>query len=442
MCTRGTAVADLQQALGVQTARQVAHWVLAASRLDLDELASPQAWGHLERYLGVSLRQHLTGVLDRLKSQARVLSVLQREARSLTARAEVRRRLIEFERQYVRTERTLDFFADAINCRTNPQVAAVLRACDTLAQRSMAQVLDALGQTTPPTVTYLGEGRGASILKARQRLWDGGEICPVAAIKVTRHNLLRPTALIHEAGHQVAHILGWNEELGAALSQGLQRRGASAELADIWASWSSEIAADAFSFAHTGYASIAALHDVVDGDPALVFRHVHGDPHPISYLRVLLGVQMCRYFFGQGTYRDTSVGHTPCDTPWDTLALAWTGNHRIDNAPSEVRAIVTDSLALLETVVQVSLDTPMRAFQGRALRSLVMPERVSPSALNELGARIGNALFTSAHWLWSEPLRILGLTGLRLAVQPDQTEPILELQRQSMLRLGGALLSA
>jgi hypothetical protein len=433
MCTRGTAVADLQQALGVQTARQVAHWVLAAARLDLDELASPQAWGHLERYLGVSLRQHLSGVLDRLKSQARVLSVLHREARSATARAEVRRRLIDFERQYVRTERTLDFFADAINCRTNPQVAAVLRACDTLAQRSMAQVLDALGQITPPTVTYLGEGRGASILKARQRLWDGGEICPVAAIKVTRHNLLRPTALIHEAGHQVAHILGWNEELGAALAQALQRRGASAELADIWASWASEIAADAFSFAHTGYASVAALHDVVDGDPALVFRYAPGDPHPISYLRVLLGVQMCRYF-----YREGSVG----DTPWDTLALAWTGNHRIDTAPSEVRAIVHDSLALLETVVQVSLDMPMRAFQGRALRSLVMPERVSPAALNELGARIGNALFTSAHWLWSEPLRILGLTGLRLAVQPDQTEPILELQRQSMLRLGGALLTA
>ena len=36
---------------------------------------------------------------------------------------------------------------------------------------------------------------------------------PVAAIKVTRHNLQRPTALIHEAGHQVAHITGWNEEL-------------------------------------------------------------------------------------------------------------------------------------------------------------------------------------------------------------------------------------
>lgn len=418
-------MADVQQALDVQTARQVAHWVLAAARLDLDEVASPQAWSHLERYLGMSLRRHLTGVIDRLAGQARVLSTLHREARSPTARADVRRRLLEFQRQYLRTERTLDFFADAINCRTNPQVAAVLRACDTLANRSMTQVLDAIGKITPPAVTYLGEGRGASILKAHQRLWDGGEICPVAAIKVTRHNLLQPTALVHEAGHQVAAIVGWNDELAATLAQSLQRQGASADLADIWAGWASEIAADAFSFVHTGFASVAALHDVLDGDPAQVFRHLQGDPHPISYLRVLLGVQMCRHFYGEG--------------PWDTLALSWTGTHRLERAAPETRVIAVDSLALLDAVVRLAIDTPMRAFQGRALRAIVMPERVSPAALNELGARIGNALFTSAHWLWTEPLRIVGLTGLRLAVKPLETEPILELQRQSMLRLGGAL---
>jgi hypothetical protein len=164
---------------------------------------------------------------------------------------------------------------------------------------------------------------------------------------------------------------------------------------------------------------------VLDGDPALVFRLVAFDPHPMNYLRVLLGVQMCRYFYGDG--------------PWDTLALAWTGTHRLEGAPPETRAIAQDSLPLLGAVVRAALDTPMRAFQGRALRAIVMPERVSPASLNELGARLGNALFTSAHWLWTEPLRIVGLTGLQLAVKPQESESILELQRQSMLRLGGAL---
>ena len=421
---------ELQAALDAQCTRQVAHWVLAAARFKLDDLAAPEAWGHLERYLGLSLRHHLEGVIERLLSQGRVLSSLHREARSATARAEVQRRLLEFQRQYLRTERTLEFFADAINSRTNPQVSAVLRACDTLAQRSMAQLLDPLGKTAPPALTYLGEGRGASILKAHQRLWDGGDICPVAAIKVTRHNLLRPTALIHEAGHQVAHIVGWNEELAGTLERGLQGHGASAELAGIWAGWASEIAADAFSFAHTGFASIAALHDVVDGSTEQVARYLPGDPHPISYLRVLLGVQMCRHFYAQG-----AAGAAP----WDALALAWTARHPLAALGGEARAIVQDSLPLLPAIVPLVLEAPMRAFQGRALRSLVPPEHVSPAALDELGARLGNALFTSAHWLWSEPLRILGLTGLRLAVAPRESEPILELQRQSMLRLGGAL---
>jgi hypothetical protein len=423
-----TAHIDAREAVRTQTERQVSHWLLAAQRLDLDALASPEAWHHLEQYLGVSLRKHLGGVIERLLSQGRVLRELYREARSAAALTAFRRRLLEFERHYLRTERTLEFFADAINCRTNPQVAAMLRACDTLAQRSMAQLLDQLGKTTPPAVTYLGEGRGASILKAHQRLWDGGEVCPVAAIKVTRHNLLRPTALIHEAGHQVAHITDWNTELCNALAQGLRQQGASIELADVWASWASEIAADVFCFAHTGYASIAALHDVVDADSAEVLRFIPGDPHPISYLRVLLGVEMCRKYFGDG--------------PWDALAVAWRDTHRLQIAPTQARAIIAASLPLLGAVVDVCLEKPLACFGGRALRTLVMPEHVSPTALGELGARIGNALFTSAHWLWSEPLRILGLTGLELATRPQDTASILELQRQSMLRLGGALQSA
>jgi hypothetical protein len=81
----------------------------------------------------------------------------------------------------------------------------------------------------------------------------------------------------------------------------------------------------------------------------------------------------------------------------------------------------------------------MRCFGGRALRQLLPTERVSPQALQAMASRLGPALFTSAHWLWSEPLRILGLTGLELAERPREFRPILEQQRQAMLRLGGAL---
>jgi hypothetical protein len=340
--------------------------------------------------------------------------------------AEARRRLLAFRGQFLRAETTLDYFADAIDTRTNAESAALLRACDSLAYRSMAQILDQLGAQTPVVLTYIDKGLGASILKAGLRLWDGGAVSPVAAIKITRHNMLRPTAAIHEAGHQVAHILGWNEELSSALALGLSET--SSDLGGIWSAWASEIAADAVAFVHTGFASIAALHDVLAGDTRSVFRHTPGDPHPICYLRVLLGIATCRYFYGPG--------------PWDDLGRAWTALHPLRLAPAQTRPLLEGSIPALTQIVRIIFDTPMQAFRGASLRALVKPERVSPAALNEMAEKIGPALFTSSHWLWTESLRILALTGLQLVARPQDLKEILKSQEQAMLRLGGALRAA
>ena len=370
----------------------------------------------------MSLRRHLQGVIDRVRKAADVLSAMNRAAQTPRELVALRRRLLAFRTQFLRAETTLDYFADAIATRTSPESAALLRACDTLAYRSMAQILDQIGKPTPAVLTYIDKGLGASILKAGLRLWDAGAPSPVAAVKITRHNLLRPTAVIHEAGHQVAHVAGWNQELSLALSQALADR--SADLGHAWSSWSSEIAADAVAFVHTGFASVAALHDVLAGETASVFRHTRGDPHPICYLRVLLGVEMCRYFYGAG--------------PWDDLARSWTTLHASRMAPSETRRLLDDSIPALTTVVKTTLDTPMQAFRGAKLRALVRPEHVSPDALTEMAQRIGPALFTSTHWLWTESLRILALTGLQLATRPEDLKAILSAQEQAMLRLGGA----
>lgn len=423
---RDTSVTDPIPAIRAQVERQVAHWSLAASRLVLDDLAAPEAWARLEQYLGVSLRRHLQGVIDRVRTASDVLSTLNRSAQTPRELVELHRRLLAFRRQFLRAETTLDYFADAIATRTNAESAALLRACDSLAYRSMSQILDPLGKPTPVVLTYFDKGLGASILKAGLRLWDAGAPSPVAAVKITRHNVLRPTAVIHEAGHQVAHITGWNEELAAALAQGLAQT--SSELAGAWSGWASEIAADAVAFVHTGFASVAALHDVLAGEISSVFRHTPGDPHPICYLRVLLGVETCRYFYGTG--------------PWDDLARSWIALHSPRQAPADTRRLLDESKAVLRTVVRITVDTPMQAFRGTTLRALVRPERVSPDALTEMAATIGPALFTSTHWLWTESLRILALTGWQLATRPRDLNEILRLQEQSMLRLGGVVQAA
>ncbi len=205
------------------------------------------------------------------------------------------------------------------------------------------------------------------------RLWDGGAESPAAAIKIVRHNLLRPTALIHEAGHQVAHIVGWNRELAETLDAGL--RDAPTSWPDAWSSWASEIAADAFAFVHTGYASVAALHDVLAGEGAFVFQHTPRDPHPICYLRVLLGVETCRYFYGAGP-----VG-----------CAGRVVDRRLSAAIGARRARGRCSSSRFRCCRDRAADARHAAARvpGPPLRALIQPERVSPAGARPRGSASG-----------------------------------------------------
>jgi hypothetical protein len=104
-----------------------------------------------------------------------------------------RSELLTLRRRYTRAEAMVDFYCEAVNTRTSPRIAAVLRGLDTLAVHSMDVLLRPLGIESPPVLTYLDKGMGASILRAGARLWDAS-LSPAAAIKITRHNLWQPTS--------------------------------------------------------------------------------------------------------------------------------------------------------------------------------------------------------------------------------------------------------
>ena len=409
-----------------QLARQVAHWTAAARRLGtLEDLAAPEAWGRLEQYLGVSIRDHLRAVSRRLTHQGEALQAALAAAHGTREMLDVRRQLLAYRRQYLRAELTLDFYADAINSRTSAAQGQMLRACDTIAYRAMAGVLEPLGYDTPVVLTYIDKGLGASILKAGLRLWDGGALSVAAAIKIVRHNLARPTALVHEAGHQVAHIVGWNDELALTLGSGLD---SSPALAGVWSAWASEIAADAVAFVHTGYGSVLALHDVLAAEPPVVFRVIAGDPHPMSYLRIELGIEMCRLAWGAG--------------PWDGLAEAWRAQYPLAAAPESTRALITASRPRLSAIARLTIATPMRAFRGRTLSDVVSPARVSPRALDDMHKKLGPALYTSPHWVWTECLRLLALSALHAGERGSLPGDARELPEQWMQRLGGLMEAA
>jgi hypothetical protein len=416
-----------EDAIRLQVERQVAHWRAATVTLaDLDGFAAPSAWAGVERYLDVRIRSSLLAAVARLRREMDVLDARLGAAEHERELEQLRRDVVAFRKRFLLVEDVLEFYGNAVNTRTTPKLAAVLRGCDELARIAMESVLLPLGQPVPPVLSFVHKGLGASVLRAGQRLWDGVTLNPAAVVKITRHNLYRPTALIHEAGHQVAAEIGWAEELAGLFERRLSP--ASPELAAVWASWTTEIVADVFAFVHTGYGSIAGLHDVIAGDQQAVFRFVPGDPHPLAYLRVLLGTELCTRSFGIG--------------PWDELAQAWVLAHPISDAPAALRPLLRASVGLLPEVADLCLHASLRAFHDRSVIELVDPRRVAPAELTALERRAGPSALTSPHWLRAEGLRMLALSSYRAATRPVGGVQATAEYDEWMMRLGGDVLAA
>lgn len=388
----------------VQVRRQVEHWRAASDALaDLDTFAAPAAWAELERYLDTRIRGSLQTAVARLRREMDVLDARLRAAESERELEVLRRDVVNFRKRFLLVEDVLEFYGDAVNTRTTPKLASVLRGCDVLARLALESVLVPLGREVPPVLCFVHKGLGASILRASQRLWDGVTLNPAAVVKVTHHNICHPTAVLHEAGHQAAAELGWAEELARVFERRLGD--VSPELAAVWATWTTEIVADVFAFAHSGYGSVAGLHDVVAGDQQAVFRFAAGDPHPIAYLRVLLGTELCTRAFGMG--------------PWDELARAWVVAHPLADAPPALRPFLRASVDRLPEIAELCLRSRLRAFRGRSIVDLVDPRRVSPAELVTLERRLGLATPISPHWLRTEAIRLLALSSYRLAEARD-----------------------
>jgi hypothetical protein len=400
--------------------RQLNHWEGAAERLDdFEATASPEAWASLERYVGVTLRGGLKVARDQLKREAIAVRANFNAVRSRPELERVLDQVVLLRKRYLQTELLVDFYVGAVRARANPEVSLQLRACDIMAERCVRGVLEPLAIKMPPIMVYFTTGIGASILRIGTRLWDGS-LSPIAAIRLTHHNRFRTTSLFHECGHQVAGIAGWNDAFARTIRTRLA--GAGNEIAETVASWTSEIAADSFAFAYSGYAAVVALSDVVAGRGAEVFRFLPADPHPISYLRVLLGVEMCRRIYGMG--------------PWDELASAWEQLYPIRDAPPLGGTIVRTVLPLLPRVVDVALLTPMPCFREKSLVELVDPQRASPAALRQMERKASGSAFTSSHWIWKECVRLTALTGLRYATEPEKGPEILKQQEEWMIKLG------
>lgn len=399
-----TAIAALDAPLvAADLQRQLAHWLAAARTFqDAEEFASLEAWRSVERDTGAPLREHIHAIVQELiglgEAAQRMLDAARADPAQLPAVAAA---VLRFRRRYVQVDTTLDFLGDAVNSRTSNVLRAALSTLDDLAYASMAPALQRAGKPTPRALVYQDKGTGASIIRAGVRLWAPGAVMPVAAIKIVRHNLYRPTSLFHETGHQVAHLTGWTGGLRDALAQALAD---DRELAAMWTPWASEIVADVFAFLHTGYASVAALYDVV-GDPAAILRWPIGDPHPIGWLRTALGCAFAAQCFGR-------------EGPWAQMLRAMDAHYPPTLTDEAVRPLLARSRAAMPRIAAACLEAPVPALGGKPMLTVHDPARVSPKALAELERGAGAALWTSPHWRRAEGIRIVALAGLREAENP------------------------
>ncbi|HEV2865886.1 MAG TPA: hypothetical protein VGX37_05175 [Allosphingosinicella sp.] len=394
--TSALVAADLQ--------RQVAHWLAAARTFrDAEEFASLESWRSVERETGAPLRREIHATVQDLLAFGDSTAQLVKAARSdPSALGQAAAAVQRFRRRYVQVDTMLDFLGDAVNSRTSPVLRSALATLDSLAVASMAPALERAGKPVPRVLVYQDKGTGASILRAGVRLWAPGAVMPVAAIKIVRHNLYRPTSLFHETGHQVAFLTGWVPSMRTAIGRALAE---DPELAAMWRPWASEIAADVFAFLHTGYASVAALYDVV-GDAETILHWPVGDPHPIGWLRTALGCAFAQLCYGR-------------QGPWAALERAMDARFPASAADATLRPLLARSRDAMPRIAGACLSAPVPALGGRPMTDVLDPGRVSPSALAELERTAGPSLWTSPHWRQAEGIRIVALAGLREAERPE-----------------------
>jgi hypothetical protein len=403
--------------LAADLERQLAHWLAAARTFrDAEEFASLEAWRAVESDVGMPLRQRLHATVEDLialgESTARIVAAARKDPSELRRAAAAVQR---FRRRYTLVDITLDFFGDAVNSRTSDQLRAALRTLDRLAETSMTAVLERAGKPTPKVLVYADKGVGASILKFDSALWAPGTLNPVAAIKIVRHNLYRPTSLFHETGHQVAHLTGWTPAVRDAIARAV---GSDTGLRTMWTPWASEIAADTYAFLHTGYASVAALYDVV-GDAETILRWPLGDPHPVGWLRTLLGCAFAEESFGERG-------------PWQSLAQAMLVRHPISSAEPAIQPLLARSQQRIRVLARACLAAPVPALRGRPMTDVLAVDRVSPASLAALERQAGPALWTSPHWRRTEGIRTVALAGLREAEKPETADRWIERARAWM----------
>jgi hypothetical protein len=221
----------------------------------------------------------------------------------------------------------------------------------------------------PPVICYLDRGHGAAIRRARTRL-PGGEENPVAIVRVPRERMVGSgiaSSLVHEVGHQGAHLLNLIGSLRPVL-QGMQRNAGPQRLAwRYWEKWISEIVADFWAVAKLGVVATVGLMGVVSLPRVFVFRTEKDDPHPTPWVRLKLSCAM-----GQALYPHPQ---------WAQLERTWASYYPVAGRDPQTRRFIDLMEQTMPGFVALLVNHRPAALRARSLREALASADRGPARL-------------------------------------------------------------
>ena len=281
--------------------------------------------------------------------------------------AEAQKRIVFLKLRFNAVISQFHIFADVLTQRSEHEMGVWIAGLDDFA----ADALDLPGgyYQMPPVVCYVDRGHGGAIRRARTRL-PGGDPSPVAIIKIPHERMIGSgiaSSLVHETGHEAAHLLGLLQPLRALLRWRQQAGAGSAQAWGYWERWISEVVADFWGVAKVGVASTLGLISLVSLPRAFVFRIDTRDPHPTPWIRVKLSCALGRELYPH--------------PQWELVAKLWEMLYPMDGLDEKQKAVLEGIDASIPEFARLLVNFRPQALRGKSLKEVMPLEERHPSRL-------------------------------------------------------------
>ncbi|MDA3625807.1 hypothetical protein OU415_10195 [Saccharopolyspora sp. WRP15-2] len=295
------------------TARLLATWVRTQAISSERHLAAlrPFSWSEFGDPATGPSRAHLAAVNETMAGLREPLHEATRDLRRVAEQAarqpdsqRVRTVLRAKSKTYrlVRdTERIWDFYLELFNQRQS-SFAPWLVAADRIALDCYQYAYLGIGKwrsiPTPPPFCYLEPSHGPATSRRGiplQRL--SHRINPFPLIQLPFHRLINPWtlgAVLHEVSHNLQNDLGLAKAVPMQVAARVTETGVPPASVSQWVRWNRETFADLAGLLLGGPMIVGSLFDVIARDPRAASKFRARDPHPSSYLRGKLNIELLR----------------------------------------------------------------------------------------------------------------------------------------------------